>query len=104
MLRAYGTPERPRLIIRRSLKNLFAQTIDDTQKKIILSISTFDKKIKPKFPSAGNIKAASLLGEIFAERLKESGVKKIIFDRGGYLFHGRVKAFAEGLRKGGMEF
>lgn len=104
MLRIYGTLDRPRLIIRRSLKNLFVQTVDDSEKKIILSISTFDKKIKSKFPAAGNIKAAGLLGEIFAERLKESGVKKIIFDRGGDLFHGRVKAFAEGLRKGGMEF
>lgn len=94
----------PRLVVHRSLKNLYAQAVDDLQSKTLLSVSTQDKEVKQKFPYAGNIKAAEFLGEVFAKRAKEKGISKIAFDRGGYLYHGRVKAFAEGLRKGGLKF
>ena len=99
-----GTNKKPRLALHRSLKNLYAQVIDDTADKTLFSLSTLDKEVKEKFPYAGNIKAAQFFGEIFARRAKEKGITKIVFDRGGYLYHGRVKVFAEALRKGGLEF
>ncbi len=99
-----GTIDRPRVTVRRGLKNFYAQLIDDIQNKTIYSLSTLDKDVKQKFPYAGNIKAAEFMGEVFAKRLKEKGINKLVFDRAGYLYHGRVKAFAEGLRKGGLEF
>ncbi|MDD5618743.1 MAG: 50S ribosomal protein L18 [Candidatus Omnitrophica bacterium] len=100
----HGTPERPRLVVHRSLKNLSAQIIDDTKKKTIFSYSTLGKEIKQKFPSGGNIKAAEYFGQLFAQKAKEKGITRIIFDRAGYLYHGRVKIFADSLRKGGLEF
>ncbi|HTZ10828.1 MAG TPA: 50S ribosomal protein L18 [Candidatus Margulisiibacteriota bacterium] len=100
-----GTPEKPRLVIRRSLKNLSAQVIDDSSNKILFSLSTFDKALKQKFTSSsGNIKSSAIFGEIFAQKAKEKGISKIIFDRAGYLYQGRVKSFADSLRKGGLEF
>ena len=96
--------QRPRLLVHRSLKNLYAQIIDDTKNKALFSLSTLDKSLKQKFPSAGNVKTAALFGEIFAKTAKEKGISKIVFDRAGYLYHGRIKAFAEALRKGGLEF
>ncbi len=103
-LRLYGTDQKPRLVIHRSLKNLYAHIIDDTKNKTLFSLSTLDKEIRQKFPCAGNIKAAEFFGGVFANRVKEKGITKIIFDRAGYLYHGRVKAFAESLRKTGLEF
>ncbi len=103
-LRMHGTQDHPRLVVNRSLKNITAQLIDDSDSKTILSLSTLDKEIKAKFPSAGNVKAAGFFGEVFARKVKEKGVSRIIFDRAGYLYHGRVKAFADALRKGGLEF
>jgi large subunit ribosomal protein L18 len=100
----FGTQQRPRLILHRSLKNLYAQIIDDTKNKTLFSLSTKDLEIKQKFSYAGNVKAAEFFGEIFARKVKEKGITKIIFDRAGYLYHGRVRAFAEALRKNGMEF
>lgn len=99
-----GTQERPRLIVRRSLRNIFAQIIDDTGNVHIFSLSTQDKGMREKFPSAGNIKAAVMFGEEFAKRAREKGITKIVFDRAGYLYHGRLKAFADSLRKGGLVF
>jgi len=99
-----GTPEKPRLVVHRSLKNLEAQVLDDTQGKVLFSLSTKDKGLKSQFPSAGNLKSSGLFGEIFAQKAKEKGISKVIFDRAGYLYHGRIKFFAEALRKGGMEF
>ncbi len=99
-----GTQEKPRLVIRRSLNNLFAQVIDDTRNQVIFSLSTANKEFKQKIGNSGNIKAAVLFGEFFSKIAKEKGITKIIFDRAGYLYHGRVKEFAESLRKGGMEF
>ncbi len=100
----HGTPERPRLVVHRSLKNLSAQVIDDTKKITIFSYSTLGKEVKQKFPSGGNVKAAEYLGQIFAQKAKDKGINRIIFDRAGYLYHGRVKVFADSLRKGGLEF
>jgi large subunit ribosomal protein L18 len=104
LMRMQGDGARPRLVIRRSLKNIFAQLIDDTTKKCVFSLSTVDKEVKQKFPNAGNIKAAEFFGERFAVKAKDKGITRIVFDRAGYLYHGRVKAFAESLRKGGLEF
>lgn len=103
-LRISGTEERPRLVVHRNLKNLSAQIIDDTKNNSLFSLSTLDKEIKQKFSQAGNVKSAEFFGEVFARKAKEKGISKIVFDRAGYLYHGRVRAFAEALRKGGMEF
>lgn len=99
-----GTAERPRLVIFRSLKNMQAQLIDDTQEKTIFLLSTTSKKMKEKLGYSGNVKAANSLGEEFAKLAIAKGVKSIVFDRAGYAYHGRVKAFAEALRKGGVVF
>jgi len=103
-LRISGDEQRPRLIMYRSLKHLYAQVIDDTKNKTIFSLSTLDKDVKQKFVSAGNVKAAQFFGEVFANKAKEKGITRIVFDRAGYLYHGRIKVFAEALRKGGLEF
>jgi len=103
-LKIHGTGERPRLVVHRSLKNLSAFFVDDQKNKTLFSFSTLDKEIKQKLPSSGNIKAAELFGQILAEKAKEKGITKVVFDRAGYLYHGRIRAFAEALRKGGMEF
>jgi len=100
----YGSSLRPRLVIQRSLNNLRAQVMDDLEGKVVFSLSTLDKKIKQELKVTGNIKAAEAFGELFAQKAKEKGITKIIFDRAGYLYHGRIKAFAEALRKGGLEF
>lgn len=96
--------ERPRLVVNRSLKNLSAQIIDDGTNKAIVSLSTLNKEIKEKFAQGGNLKAADYFGQVFAQKAKEKGITKIIFDRAGYLYHGRIRAFAEALRKNGLEF
>jgi len=100
----FGNGERPRLVIQRSLNNFSASVVDDAGNKVIFSVSTASKDLRQKLPSAGSVKAAAAFGEVFAQKAKEKGVVKVIFDRAGYLYHGRVKAFAEALRKGGMEF
>jgi len=103
-LKIFGTKERPRLVIRRSLKHLHATLVDDIERKILFSFSTLDKAVREKFMHAGNIKAAEFFGEVFGQQLKERGINRIVFDRAGYLYHGRIKAFAESLRKQGVEF
>ena len=99
-----GTTQRPRLVLRRSLNHVFAQVMDDSVNKVLFSLSTLDKEVKGKFSSAGNVKAAEFFGEVFSRRAKEKGIRTIVFDRAGYLYHGRIKAFAEALRKGGLVF
>lgn len=103
-MRLSGTPERPRLVVHRSLKNLVAQAVDDTNNRVVLSLATSDKILKSKVPSGGNVKAAVILGETFVVKAKEKGISEVVFDRAGYLYHGRIKAFAEALRKGGLKF
>jgi large subunit ribosomal protein L18 len=99
-----GTTERPRLCIHKSLNNIQAQIIDDSTGKILLGKSTLAKDIRSKVKSGGNINAAEVLGEAFASQAVKNGIKKVCFDRGGYLYHGRIKAFAEAARKAGLEF
>ncbi|MBU1727351.1 MAG: 50S ribosomal protein L18 [Candidatus Omnitrophica bacterium] len=103
-MRMFGTPEKPRLVVHRSLKHIAGQVIDDTVKKTMFSLSTLDKEVRQQFPTGGNLKSAEVFGQVFAKKAKEKGISKVIFDRAGYLYHGRIKAFAEALRKGGMEF
>lgn len=103
-LRMQGTKDKPRLVVKRSLSNLSAIIIDDIENKVIFSFSTASKEFKQSFKNAGNIKAAEMFGQVFSKKAKEKGISKIIFDRAGYLYHGRIKIFAESLRKGGMEF
>ena len=88
----------------RSLANLHAQVIDDSKGQVIFGMSTFSKELRNKIKYGGNITAAALLGEVFAQKATEKGIKQVCFDRGGYLYHGRVKAFADAVRKGGLEF
>ncbi|HOX54732.1 MAG: 50S ribosomal protein L18 [Candidatus Omnitrophica bacterium] len=102
--RVIGTPEKPRLNIFRSLKHLSVQFIDDIEGKVLLRVSTLDKDLKDKIKYGGNIKAASILGEAVATKAKAKGISKVCFDRGGYLYHGRIRALADAARKAGLEF
>ena len=98
-----GTTERPRLNVFRSLNHIYAQVIDDSQSTTLAAASTLVKKGEDK-KVGGNIDAASLVGKLIAERAQEKGIKKVVFDRGGYLYHGRIKALAEAAREAGLEF
>jgi len=98
------TAERPRLNVRRSLKNIFVQIVDDTKGATLVSVSTADKDFRQKLAYGGNVKAAVLLGEMVAQKAKGAKVTRVVFDRGGYDYHGRIKALAEAARKGGLEF
>ncbi len=100
----FGTTDKPRLVVHRGLNSFSAQVIDDTKSSTVFSFSTMDKEFRQNGRVGGNVKAAGLFGEVFAKKAREKGITKIIFDRAGYLYHGRVKAFAEALRKGGLEF
>ncbi len=95
-----GTTERPRLSVHRSLNHIYAQVIDDQTGETLVSASTLAIKAK----TGGNIAAAKEIGKTIAERAVEKGVKKVVFDRGGYLYHGRVKALADAAREAGLEF
>ena len=99
-----GTVARPRLCVYRSLNHLHAQIIDDINRKVLLGLSTQDKDIRKKLKNGGNIDAAATLGQAFAAKAMSQGIKQVSFDRGGYVYHGRVKAFAEAARSGGLEF
>jgi large subunit ribosomal protein L18 len=96
-----GTPERPRLAVFRSLAHIYAQIIDDTQSKTVVSASSADKAHRT---NGGNLAAAKAIGQAVAERAKEQGITKVVFDRGGYRYHGRVKALADAARAAGLEF
>ena len=96
-----GTPERPRLNVFRSETNIYAQIIDDTKGMTLVSASSLEKSFEGK---GSNIEAAKKVGQIVAERAKAAGIDAVVFDRGGYLYHGRVKALAEGAREGGLQF
>ncbi|MBK3496572.1 50S ribosomal protein L18 [Viridibacillus sp. YIM B01967] len=96
-----GTTERPRLNVFRSNKHIYAQLIDDSQGLTLVSASTMDKGFEG---NAGNLEAAKKIGEIIAKSATEKNIKSVIFDRGGYLYHGRVKALAEAARENGLEF
>jgi large subunit ribosomal protein L18 len=95
-----GSAERPRLNIYRSLNHIYAQIIDDAKGETLLSASTLSAKIK----TGGNVAAAKEVGKLVAEQAIEKGIKRVVFDRGGYLYHGRVKALADAARAAGLEF
>ena len=96
-----GTPECPRLSVFRSNKNIVAQVIDDVAGKTLVSASTMDKEVKTK---QSNIEAAKEVGELIAKRAIKAGIKNVVFDRGGYIYHGKVQALAEAAREAGLEF
>ena len=100
----YGTVDKPRMCVFRSAQNIYCQMVDDAAGKTILGVSTMDKAIRAQMQWGGNKKAAELLGKEMASRAQEKGIKKVVFDRGGYKFHGRIKALADAARKGGLKF
>jgi large subunit ribosomal protein L18 len=99
--RVAGTPERPRLAIFRSVNHIYAQIIDDQQGHTIVAAGSTEKDLKGK---GGNVDGAKMIGKAVAERAKTKGVTKVVFDRGGYQYHGRVKALADAAREAGLEF
>ncbi len=96
-----GTSERPRLDVFRSGKNIYAQIIDDTKGVTLVSASTLDKDFEGR---GNNAEAATRVGQVLAQRAKDKGIETVVFDRGGYLYHGRVKALADGAREAGLVF
>lgn len=99
-----GAVERPRLNVFRSLKHIYAQVIDDDQGHTLVAASTLDPELRGKLGGLTKTEQAKLVGELLAERALGRGVKQVVFDRGGYKYHGRVKALAEGSREVGLEF
>lgn len=99
-----GTPERPRLNVFRSSTNIYAQIIDDAAGNTIVQASTKDKDILDRIAEMTKVEAAKLVGAELAKKAQEKGIKSVVFDRGGYLYHGRVKSLAEGARENGLDF
>jgi large subunit ribosomal protein L18 len=99
--RVAGTPERPRLAVFRSVNHIYAQVIDDQQGHTLVAAASTEKDLRGK---GGNVEGAKLIGKAVAQRAKEKGISKVVFDRGGYLYHGRVKALADAAREAGLEF
>lgn len=102
--RVEGTPERPRLSVYRSLGHIYAQVIDDRTGKTLASASSIDGETKKNLKGGGNVASAKAVGKIIADRAKAAGVTKVVFDRGGYKYHGRVKALADAAREAGLQF
>lgn len=102
----FGTASRPRLNVYRSSKHIYAQIIDDTQGVTLVQASTLDKELRETFQDTGtgNKEAAARVGALLAARAKAKGIEKVVFDRGGYKYHGRVQALAEAAREGGLDF
>jgi large subunit ribosomal protein L18 len=101
--RVFGTPERPRLCVFKSLKNLYAQIINDEEGTTIVAASTLDPEIRDSV-SGCNIESAKKVGELIAKKAAQKGITKVVFDRSGYIYHGRIKALAESAREAGLEF
>jgi large subunit ribosomal protein L18 len=99
--RLAGTQQRPRLAVFRSVKHIYAQVIDDAKGHTVVAASSNEKSAET---SGGNVAGAKAIGKLIAERAKDKGIKAVVFDRGGYLYHGRVKALAEAARQAGLEF
>ncbi len=102
--RLSGTPERPRLNVSRSLQHIYAQLIDDTTGNTLTTASTVDASLRTALKSGGNVEAAKAVGKLIAERAQEKGITAVVFDRGGYKYHGRVQALADSAREGGLKF
>ncbi len=101
--KVHGTVERPRLVIHRSHLNLYAQIVDDLAGKTLVAVSTMDPEFRKKNKKGGNLDAAKQLGERVAESALSAGIKKVVFDRGGYMYHGRIKALADAARQKGLD-
>ena len=99
-----GTAERPRLAVFRSNNHVYAQVIDDVAGKTLVSASTLEKDIKAELKNTDDTDAATKVGEVVAKRALEKGIKTVVFDRGGYIYHGKVKALADAAREAGLEF
>jgi large subunit ribosomal protein L18 len=99
-----GTPERPRLNVFRSLAHIYAQVIDDSTGNTLVSASTIDAELRSQMTGKKKAEQAKLVGQVVAARAKAKGLSAVVFDRGGYRYHGRVKAVADGAREGGLEF
>ena len=99
-----GTSERPRFVVHRGLRNISAQIVDDTRGVTLAAASSFDKNLRGKLKYGGNMAAAKIVGEQIAKMAREKSIGKVVFDRGGLIFHGRVKALAEAARQNGLEF
>ena len=102
--RVVGTSERPRLNVFRSLKHIYAQAIEDSTGKTLASASSLSSELKGSVRSPGNVEAAKKVGELIAKKCLDKGIQKVVFDRSGYLYHGRIKALAEAARAGGLIF
>ena len=102
--KVFGTSDRPRLAVFRSHKHIYAQVIDDTQHHTLAAASTLDPDLKEKLETGGTCDASVQVGQLVAQRLLSKGISKVVFDRGGYLYHGRVKALADAAREAGLDF
>ena len=99
-----GTPDRPRLNVYRSLGHIYAQVIDDTVGHTLVSASTVDKELAGQIAGKTKKEQANLVGKALGERARDAGIEQVVFDRGGFIYHGRVKALAEGARESGLKF
>ena len=99
-----GTPERPRLVIFRSLKHIYAHLVDDTKGRVIMGLADSSEGVARAEGAKGKVGKGYAVGQALAAKAKEAGISKVVFDRAGYAYHGRVKAVADGARKGGLEF
>ena len=99
-----GTAQRPRLSVFRSNNHIYAQVIDDAAGKTLVSASTAEKDAKAELKNTNDVEAASYVGKLVAKRAKDAGIEQVVFDRGGYIYHGRVKALADAAREAGLEF
>jgi large subunit ribosomal protein L18 len=99
-----GMSERPRLNVFRSLRHIYAQVIDDSQGRTLVSASTVDPQVEAQLQGLTKIEQARVVGKVLAERALSQGIQRVVFDRGGYKYHGRVKALADAVREGGLEF
>ena len=102
--RVSGSPERPRLNVFRSGRHIYAQVIDDTRGHTLVAASTLDPTLRDSLKELTKVEEANRVGRLVAERAKEQGIEAVVFDRGGWLYHGRVKSLAEGAREGGLKF
>jgi large subunit ribosomal protein L18 len=102
--RVRGRTQVPRLNVYRSLKHIYAQIVDDTHGRTLVAASTRDKEVRKTLKSGGNVAAAKVVGKVVAQRALDAGVARVVFDRGGYAYHGRVKALAEAAREAGLKF
>lgn len=99
-----GTPEKPRLNVYKSNTNIYAQIIDDTKGKTLVQASSIDKELKETLKNGGNMEAAKAVGSLIGKRAKEKGIEKVVFDRSGYLYHGKIKELGDAAREAGLEF